>query len=64
MQREAQIHHPASSATAATRRRPQTRGGAFFRAEGMRYGHFVWHWFVLSGTVCHFIAVLRYAGGA
>jgi hemolysin III len=41
-----------------------TVGVAFFRAEGMRYGHFVWHWFVLAGTVCHFIAVLRYAGGA
>jgi len=39
-------------------------GVAFFRAEGMRYGHFVWHWFVLAGTVCHFVAVLRYAGGA
>lgn len=37
-------------------------GVAFFRAEGMRYGHFVWHWFVLAGTLCHFIAVLRYAG--
>ena len=41
-----------------------TAGVAFFRAEGMRYGHFVWHWFVLAGTICHFIAVLRYAGGA
>jgi hemolysin III len=40
-----------------------TAGVAFFRAEGMRYAHFIWHLFVLAGTVCHFIAVLRYAGG-
>lgn len=41
-----------------------TVGVAFFRAEGMRYGHFIWHWFVLAGTIFHFIAILRYAGGA
>jgi hemolysin III len=39
-------------------------GVAFFRAERLRYMHFVWHWFVLAGTACHFIAVVRYAGGA
>ncbi len=39
-----------------------TIGVAFFRAERMRYAHFIWHLFVLAGTVCHFIAVLRYAG--
>ena len=38
-----------------------TVGVAFFAAERVRYGHFVWHLFVLVGTVCHFIAVLRYA---
>jgi hemolysin III len=27
----------------------------------MRYAHFVWHLFVLAGTACHFIAVLRYS---
>jgi len=27
----------------------------------MRYAHFVWHLFVLAGTACHVIAVLRYA---
>jgi hemolysin III len=27
-----------------------------------RYGHFVWHLFVLAGTACHFCAVLWYAG--
>ena len=39
-----------------------TIGVAFFRAERMRYAHFIWHLFVLAGTICHFIAVLRYAG--
>jgi hemolysin III len=38
-----------------------TIGVAFFAAERVRYGHFVWHLFVIMGTVCHFIAVLRYA---
>ena len=30
-------------------------------AERVRYGHFVWHVFVLMGTVCHLFAVLWYA---
>jgi hemolysin III len=38
-----------------------TLGVAFFAAKRVPYGHFVWHLFVLVGTVCHFIAVLRYA---
>jgi hemolysin III len=38
-----------------------TAGVAFFAAERMPYGHFVWHLFVLAGTVCHFFAVLWYA---
>ncbi len=38
-----------------------TVGVAFFAAERVRYSHFVWHLFVLAGTACHFIAVLRYA---
>jgi hemolysin III len=38
-----------------------TVGVAFFRADRVRYAHFVWHLFVLAGTVCHFIAVIRYA---
>ena len=29
--------------------------------ERMRYSHLVWHLFVLGGTVCHFVMVLRYA---
>jgi hemolysin III len=38
-----------------------TAGVAFLRARRMRYAHFVWHLFVLAGSSCHFIAVLRYA---
>jgi hemolysin III len=38
-----------------------TAGIAFYAADRMRYGHFVWHMFVLMGTVCHFFAVLWYA---
>jgi hemolysin III len=39
-----------------------TAGVGFLRAGRMRYSHFVWHCFVLVGSACHFIAVLRYAG--
>jgi hemolysin III len=38
-----------------------TSGVAFYAAERMRYGHLVWHLFVLIGTTCHFFAVLWYA---
>ena len=38
-----------------------TAGAAFFAAERIRYFHFVWHLFVVTGSACHFIAVLRYA---
>jgi len=38
-----------------------TAGIAFYAAERVRYGHLVWHMFVLTGTVCHFCAVLWYA---
>jgi hemolysin III len=38
-----------------------TAGVLFLRARRMRYSHFVWHCFVLAGSTCHFIAVLRYA---
>ena len=39
-----------------------TAGIAFYAAERVRYGHLVWHVFVLMGTACHFCAVLWYAG--
>ena len=38
-----------------------TAGALFFMAERIRYFHFVWHLFVVAGTACHFVAVLRYA---
>jgi len=38
-----------------------TAGVAFFAADRVPYSHFVWHLFVLTGTACHFIAVLRFA---
>ena len=38
-----------------------TAGVAFYATDRVRYRHFIWHLFVLAGTVCHFIAVLRYA---
>ncbi len=38
-----------------------TVGGAFFRAEKLKYAHFVWHLFVIAGTACHFVAVWKYA---
>jgi hemolysin III len=38
-----------------------TLGVIFFAWDRLRYGHMVWHLFVLAGSVCHFIAVLRYA---
>jgi len=38
-----------------------TAGVAFFAARRLRYGHFVWHLFVLAGSACHFAAVLWYA---
>jgi hemolysin III len=40
-----------------------TAGVAFYAQDHRwRYGHFVWHLFVLAGTTCHFCAVLWYAG--
>jgi len=36
-------------------------GVAFYAAKRVRYSHFVWHLFVIAGTACHCIAVLRYA---
>ena len=38
-----------------------TAGVGFYAADNLRYSHFIWHLFVLAGTACHFIAVLRYA---
>lgn len=39
-----------------------TLGVVFFVLdERLRYSHFIWHLFVVAGTVCHFFAVLLYA---
>ncbi len=38
-----------------------TVGVAFYAAKRVRYSHFIWHLFVITGTACHFIAVLRFA---
>jgi hemolysin III len=38
-----------------------TAGVFFFVNERLRYGHFIWHLFVLAGTGCHFVAVLTCA---
>jgi hemolysin III len=37
-----------------------TAGVGFFAWERLRYGHAVWHLFVLAGSVCHYFAVLWY----
>jgi hemolysin III len=39
-----------------------TAGVLFFLLDNrVRYAHFVWHLFVLTGTSCHFVAVFSYA---
>lgn len=39
-----------------------TLGVIFFALDSrLRYGHFIWHLFVMAGTTCHYFAVLGYA---
>lgn len=38
-----------------------TAGVYFYVREGLRFGHLVWHMFVVAGTTCHFIAVWKYS---
>ena len=38
-----------------------TAGVLFFVNKRLRYGHFVWHLFVLAGWSCHFAAILTCA---
>jgi len=39
-----------------------TLGVAFFATDSLlRYGHMIWHGFVVGGTTCHYFAVLWYA---
>jgi len=35
-----------------------TVGVGFYAARRLRYGHFVWHLFVVAGTTCHVLAVI------
>jgi hemolysin III len=37
-----------------------TGGLAFFGAHRIKYHHFIWHLFVIAGTICHYFAVLWY----
>jgi hemolysin III len=39
-----------------------TVGVVFFAFDSrLRYGHFIWHLFVMAGTTCHYFAILGYA---
>jgi hemolysin III len=39
-----------------------TLGVIFYALDArLRYGHFIWHLFVMAGTACHYFAVLWYA---
>jgi hemolysin III len=39
-----------------------TIGVLFFITDSkFRYGHLIWHLFVMAGTICHYFAVLWYA---
>lgn len=38
-----------------------TSGLIFFANQRIRYSHFVWHLFVLTGTACHFCAIFSCA---
>lgn len=38
-----------------------TVGVVFYAAKRVRYSHFIWHLFVITGTSCHYVAVLRFA---
>ncbi len=37
-----------------------TFGLIFFAWQSLRYHHFIWHLFVLAGSICHYFAVLHY----
>jgi hemolysin III len=39
-----------------------TLGIVFFAARKIPYNHLIWHLFVVTGTVCHYLAILWYAG--
>ena len=35
-----------------------TAGIVFFAMPRIRFSHFVWHLFVLAGSVCHYVAIV------
>jgi channel protein, hemolysin III family len=37
-----------------------TMGVFFYASKRLRYSHAIWHVMVLTGSVCHYIAVMRY----
>ncbi len=39
-----------------------TGGVVFFALNRIPYNHAIWHIFVLAGSICHFLAVVLYAG--
>jgi len=36
-------------------------GLGFYAARRLPYAHFIWHLFVIAGTACHYIAILKYS---
>lgn len=38
-----------------------TGGVVFFLWERLPYNHAIWHLFVIAGSACHYVAILRYA---
>ena len=41
-----------------------TGGVAFFATDyRLRYGHLIWHLFVIAGTACHYVVIFWYAAG-
>ena len=40
-----------------------TGGVVFYARDHRRYHHFLWHLCVMTGTACHFVAVVGYAAG-
>jgi hemolysin III len=37
-----------------------TGGVTFYAWTRLRYGHAIWHLFVLAGSACHYVAVVLY----
>lgn len=37
-----------------------TVGTIFFKMKNLPYAHLIWHIFVIAGSVCHWVAIMRY----